>query len=520
MRCLRYFLISLPLIWILSSPLFAQNPPPADNCANAPLICNNQPYSGSTNGYTVDRPGNMCGSCGLFSGSLENNSWLKFIASATTVTFTLNVTSCQTCGVFYEQGRPSGIQFGVYEGTNCNNFTLKSNSTFTSVYGTRPNPCNQDGANCDGCRTVTVTATNLIVGQTYYIMIDGVGGDACQYNWNAVSGVAFPTPTITPPQTICSSQSISLTATGGNTYSWTANPPDPSLSGQQNNQTINVSPSQTTVYSVVINTTGTSCSPTANRTLQTTVTINSPGTAVANNNGPVCQGGTLSLTASGGTSYLWTGPNGFSSNEQNPVLSGVTAANAGVYSVVVGNTGGCPSSPATTTVNILTPNGIRLPPTGPQCSGTILNFQANPSGGNGSYQYQWNASTIPPTTGTDQNFSFNAVNNGITPIQVAVTLNVTSGGLSCPQTFNPTINPISNPIFQPLPEICQGNPPYNLPATSDNGVSGVWTPPQINTSTSGQSSYTFNPSAGQCANSITLDVDVKPAPVTSPVFHD
>jgi hypothetical protein len=71
-----------------------------------------------------------------------------------------------------------------------------------------------------------------------------------------------------------------------------------------------------------------------------------------------------------------------------------------------------------------------------------------------------------------------------------------------------------------LPEICQGSPPYNLPAASDNGISGVWTPPQINTSIAGQSTYTFNPNAGQCANTFSLQVDVQPVPVTSQVFHD
>ncbi|MDZ7606679.1 MAG: hypothetical protein U5K79_14065 [Cyclobacteriaceae bacterium] len=36
-----------------------------------------------------------------------------------------------------------------------------------------------------------------------------------------------------------------------------------------------------------------------------------------------------------GATYAWTGPNGFSSNLQNPVINSIIAADAGVYSVTV-----------------------------------------------------------------------------------------------------------------------------------------------------------------------------------------
>lgn len=54
-------------------------------------------------------------------------------------------------------------------------------------------------------------------------------------------------------------------------------------------------------------------------------------------NSPLCidKSPTLELKASGGSSYAWTGPNGFSSNLQNPIISKATAANAGVYSCMV-----------------------------------------------------------------------------------------------------------------------------------------------------------------------------------------
>ena len=54
---------------------------------------------------------------------------------------------------------------------------------------------------------------------------------------------------------------------------------------------------------------------------------------VVSNDGPYCEGETVQLHASGasGVSYSWSGPNGFSSSQQNPVLSNCTMAMAGTY---------------------------------------------------------------------------------------------------------------------------------------------------------------------------------------------
>jgi gliding motility-associated-like protein len=58
-------------------------------------------------------------------------------------------------------------------------------------------------------------------------------------------------------------------------------------------------------------------------------------------NSPICIGNTLELKTSGGTDYLWTGPNSFTSTEQNPTILNATAANSGQYSCTITGTGGC-----------------------------------------------------------------------------------------------------------------------------------------------------------------------------------
>jgi len=73
------------------------------------------------------------------------------------------------------------------------------------------------------------------------------------------------------------------------------------------------------------------------------------------NNGPLCVGETLNLYAETvpNASYWWSGPAGFLSAMQNPVIPNVTTANAGDYSCVI-TVNGQSSDPAITTVIIYT----------------------------------------------------------------------------------------------------------------------------------------------------------------------
>ncbi len=69
--------------------------------------------------------------------------------------------------------------------------------------------------------------------------------------------------------------------------------------------------------------------------------------ATAESNAPICLGTDLQLTASGGTSYSWTGPNGFTSTEQNPIISNFTSGGVGTYMVTVGDNNYCSASAST-----------------------------------------------------------------------------------------------------------------------------------------------------------------------------
>lgn len=72
-----------------------------------------------------------------------------------------------------------------------------------------------------------------------------------------------------------------------------------------------------------------------------TVRVNTKPTVSLSSNGPVCAGGTLQLTAGGGTQYQWSGPGGFSASSSNPQLADISPAQAGYYVVQVTNNAGC-----------------------------------------------------------------------------------------------------------------------------------------------------------------------------------
>lgn len=82
-------------------------------------------------------------------------------------------------------------------------------------------------------------------------------------------------------------------------------------------------------------------------------------------NSPICVGKSIQLGANGGASYLWTGPNGFNSTLQNPIIPNATPADAGTYTCTVTGTGGCDT---TATINIVIGDTIKPIPDNPNLS--------------------------------------------------------------------------------------------------------------------------------------------------------
>jgi gliding motility-associated-like protein len=97
-----------------------------------------------------------------------------------------------------------------------------------------------------------------------------------------------------------------------------------------------------------------------------------------------------------------------------------------------------------------------------------------------------------------------ALNNQTT---TTYTFTPSAGQCSTTATLTITVNPTIVPTFTPVNPICQGDILSALPTSSLNGISGTWTPALNNQVTT---TYTFTPSAGQCASTATLTITVNP----------
>ncbi len=180
----------------------------------------------------------------------------------------------------------------------------------------------------------------------------------------------------------------------------------------------------------------------------------------------LCQGGQLQLTASGGASYIWTGP-GIPSSTQNPlVINNVTPANSGTYTVVAISDSGCTSAPVTTKVTVLPKIVPVVSSDVPVCAGESASLSAS-----GGTHYQWS-----PSTGLDND---TIANPTVTPLTTTVYKVSISNGACVDSSKTVTVTVYQNPVAN------AGNPIFLYEGQStilqgslkgDNITSHYWTP--------------------------------------------
>ncbi|MFN2379169.1 MAG: PKD domain-containing protein [Bacteroidales bacterium] len=151
---------------------------------------------------------------------------------------------------------------------------------------------------------------------------------------------ATPVISADGPLTFCEGGSVTLTSSASATYLWSTG---------ETSQSIMVTESGD--YSLTVTDASGCTSPESEIT---TVTVNPLPEPAASSSSPVCEGDQLQLTGAPDDmdSYSWSGPDGFSSPLQSPVVSTAsTLANAGEYTLTVANSNGCQAA-ASTTVEI------------------------------------------------------------------------------------------------------------------------------------------------------------------------
>jgi len=304
-----------------------------------------------------------------------------------------------------------------------------------------------------------------------------------------VSVTVNPLPSVTAsasPAAICNGATSVLTASGANTYSWSH-----SL-GTGSSKT--VSPASTTTYTVT-GTTAAGCTGTAT----VSVTVNPlPSVTATASPAAICNGQTSVITASGASTYSWSGGLGSGASKT------VTPSTTTTYSVTGTTTAGC-SGTATVSVTV---NPL------PSVSATaspeaICNGASSVLTASGANTYSWSHSlgtgsskTVLPTSTTTYTVT-----------------GTTTAGCTGAATVSVTVNPLPSVSATASPAaICNGASSV-LTASGANTYSwshslGTGSSKTVSPNSTTTYTVTVTTTAG-CTGTATVSVTVNPLPSVS-----
>jgi gliding motility-associated-like protein len=466
--------------------------PTNDLCANALYICDINGYSASTSAaYIPDRPCNMIGNnenaagvdqpngtntggifgqggpwgtgAPAFDVNINNNSWIRFTASAASATLNVTIGNCWVGN--YPSG---GIQMQIFSGTNCCNFV----------------PVSDFEENSTG---FTITANGLTVGQSYYLMVDGYAGDICNYTITANSGVSFPAITASATSICTGAAPVTLTGpAGASSYEW--------LPGGQTTQVITDAPSTTTTYTLIAEGV---CG--YKQTLTKTIVVNPLPSIIINSGNPVsvCNNSSVVLTAAGASSYSWN-------TGQSTAGITVSPSSATTYTVTGTSASGCAAT-GTVNVAVLSQPVITAGSTS-ICAGQSAVLIAG--GGATASSYSW-------SNGTSGTNTISVSPSSLTSYTVTGT-----GANGCTNTAVATVTVNALPVISVNSgSVCNGQSfilnangaPSSTNYTWSNGSNNV---NSITVSPSSLTSYTVNGTgANGCTNTAVATVTVNALPV-------
>jgi hypothetical protein len=249
-----------------------------------------------------------------------------------------------------------------------------------------------------------------------------------------------------------------------------------------------------------------------------------PDTPTISSNSPVCLEHAIQLfsnSTTAGASFIWRGPNGFTSLLQNPVINNATYADGGDYFAIAKHTNGCKSPESRLNIAIGTPvNPPTLSGNDMLCRGDSLLLSANSSN---IGIYQW--------TGPNNFLALGkkvAIGN-ITTTEAglySVTLNH-MGCTSVPATINVTVTDVPEPIASNNSPICNGSdlflyakdiPNATYSWTGPGGfISNMQNPLRLSATINATGSYSVKAQVLNCNNSSTTYAEINPIPAITKI---
>ncbi len=337
----------------------------------------------------------------------------------------------------------------------------------------------------------------------------------------------LPIPRIITNSPVCTAMPLNLNATNeqvntGNSYSWTG--PNAYSSTNQNPNFPSATVTLSGTYSVTV-TDLNGCTSTTSAP----VTVNPLPIPNVNSNSPICTAFTLNLNATNtrnivGNSYAWTGPNAYTSTNQNPSLPNATVALSGTYSVTITDINGCTAT--ATTAAIVNPLPIlSVANNSPICTAFTLNLTATNERNAVGNTYAWTGPNAYLSTNQNPSFSNATVSlSGIYSVTIT-----DANACTATATTRVTVNPLPIPSVSNNSPICEAFT-LNLSASNTrntNGNSYAWTGPNAylssnqnpsfsnaTVSLSGIYSVTIT-DANACTATATTSVTVNPLPIPS-----
>ncbi|WP_299336515.1 T9SS type A sorting domain-containing protein [uncultured Psychroserpens sp.] len=311
---------------------------------------------------------------------------------------------------------------------------------------------------------------------TYTVTAFSESGNQSDDDTVTVTVNALPIVDAGSDVTITEGESTTLTATGAASYLWSTG---------ETTSSITVSPNSTAVYSVTGTTNG--CESTDEITV--TVEIENVN-ANAGNDVSICEGSSTTLTATGGTTYLWNTGETTSSISVSPSVTTI-------YTVTAFNTSQTASDEASVTVSV-----DELPATNAGADITITEGESTTLSVTGAESYLWSTGETTSTI-------------SVTP-EVTTTYTVTGFSNQCEFTDEVTV------IVEPFEftasagsdqTICQG---YETTLTASEGDSYLWstgeTTQSITVNPANTQTYSVTVFQGQYQADADVMVSVNPNP--------
>lgn len=288
--------------------LVTVNPLPNANAGNDITICNGSSVTiNATGGVTYDWDN------GLGLGQSHT------VTPAGTTTYTVTVTDANNC----EDTDAITVNVGaalVPDAGNDTSVCENGNIDLQAVGGTTYQWEDAGGTILGTGQIVTVAPA---ASGWYYVEVTD-GGSCSGEDSVFVTLNPLPTANAGTDETICLGDTVTLTASGGTTFSWD--------NGLGTGQSHDVFPSSNTTYTVTIEDAN-GCEDTDDVTVQ----VNPLPTILASANETICEGESVTISAAGGTTYTWDqGLGAGSSHTVSP--SGTTE-----YIVVGSNSFNCSS---------------------------------------------------------------------------------------------------------------------------------------------------------------------------------